>query len=69
MTDRELRSWLITTAEAVRLADVTVDVIHQWRKRGYLNRYGSPRAALWDLREIAAAKVAGHGKRKKRHAA
>jgi hypothetical protein len=65
MTRREERSHLLTTEEAARAATVTPNVIHQWSSRGYLTRYGTRRAALWDWRELAAIKDRRRGARRR----
>lgn len=70
---REQRSYLITTDDAVRHG-FTRATLHHWSSRGIVTRYGRPRSALWDYRELLAARDAPHGQKKEavkkaRHAA
>lgn len=44
---------LLTTDDIVSTcAGVTRDLLYKWRARGYLTRYGSAHAALWDWQEV-----------------
>lgn len=62
---RELRSYLMTTADIATALSIRPDLIHLWAHRGYLTRYGTPRAALWDIRELGRVINAQPGQRQR----
>lgn len=65
MTNRELRSYLMTTADICAATQLKPGTLHQWRNRGFLTMHGSPRTALWDVREIADVLNAERGQRRR----
>ncbi len=51
--------YLVDTRTAAQLAHVRPNTIRVWGFRGRLQRAGTRRHALWDLREVL--RCAGHG--------
>lgn len=52
------RKHLLTAEDAAYLAGVSRATLRDWTRRGILPRYGSPRAALYDWRDLETAMTA-----------
>jgi DNA-binding transcriptional MerR regulator len=57
------RSQLLTADDAAIIAGVSKATLRDWTRRGILPRYGSPRCALYDWRDLATAKNADKPRR------
>ncbi len=52
---RSARSHHLTAEDAAHLAGVSRGTLREWTHRGILPRYGSPRCALYDWRDLEKA--------------
>lgn len=52
------RGDLLTADDAARIVGVSKATLRDWTRRGILPRYGSPRCALYDWRDLEAAMTA-----------
>lgn len=57
------RSQLLGAEDAAAVTGVTPATLRDWTRRGLLERHGTARRALYDWRDLAAAKAAAKPRR------